>query len=55
VSQVRRARAGAVLAIDSNILRDKPAPAEVERWFRAAESAAIEVALDAVTRLARSA
>jgi uridine phosphorylase len=55
VAQVRRARAGAVLAIDSNVLREKPAPEEVERRFRAAESAAIDVALDAVRRLARSA
>jgi hypothetical protein len=49
-SHVRRARAGAVLAIDSNVLREKPAPDEVERRFRAAEAAAIE----AVKRLARS-
>lgn len=53
VSHVRGARAGAVLAIDSNILREKPSPEEVERRFRAAEAAAIEVALDAARRLAR--
>jgi uridine phosphorylase len=54
VAHVRRARAGAVLAIDSNILRERPSPEEVERRFRAAESAAIDVAIGAVTRLARS-
>jgi uridine phosphorylase len=54
VAHVRRARAGAVLAIDSNVLREKPSPDEVERRFRAAEAAAIDVAIDAVTRLARS-
>ena len=54
VAQVRQASAGAVLAIDSNVLREKPAPDEVERRFKAAESAAIDVALDAVRRLARS-
>lgn len=52
VAHVRRARAGAVLAIDSNILREKPPPEEVERRFRAAEAAAIEVAVEAVRRLA---
>lgn len=51
VAHVRRARAGAVLAIDSNILREKPAPEEVERRFRAAESAAIEVAIAAARLL----
>jgi uridine phosphorylase len=55
VAHVRRARAGAVLAIDSNILRERPSPEEVERRFRAAESAAIDVAIEAVKRLARSA
>lgn len=51
VSHVRRARAGAVLAIDSNILREKLPPEEVERRFRAGEGAAIEVALRAVRLL----
>ncbi|MDQ7858180.1 MAG: nucleoside phosphorylase [Armatimonadota bacterium] len=55
VAHVRRARAGAVLAIDSNVLRERPSPEEVERRFRAAESAAIDVAIEAVKRLARSA
>lgn len=54
VAHVRRARAGAVLAIDSNILRDRLSPDEVERRFRAAESAAIDIAIGAVSRLARS-
>jgi uridine phosphorylase len=54
VAQVRRARAGAVLAIDSNVLREKPAPDEVEPRFRAAEAAAIDMALEAVVRLAES-
>jgi uridine phosphorylase len=54
VSHVRGARAGAVLAIDSNILREKPAPEEIERRFRAAEAVAIEAAIEAVKRLARS-
>lgn len=55
VAQVRRASVGAVLAVDSNVLREKPSPEEVERRFRAAEIAAIEVAIEAVKRLARSA
>lgn len=55
VAQVRRARAGAVLAIDSNVLREKPSPEEIERRFRTAEAAAIEVAIEAVRWLARSA
>lgn len=54
VAHVRRARAGAVLAIDSNILREKPSPEEVERRFRAGEAVAIDVAIEAVKRLARS-
>jgi uridine phosphorylase len=55
VAHVRRARAGAVLAIDSNVLREKPSPEEAARRFRAAEAAAIEVAIEAVRRLGRSA
>jgi uridine phosphorylase len=51
VAHVRRARAGAILAIDSNILRDRPPPEEIERRFRTAEAAAIEVALETVMRL----
>ncbi len=42
VAHVRRVRAGAVLAIDSNILREKLPPDVVERRFRAAEAAAIK-------------
>lgn len=53
VAQVRRARAGAVLAIDSNILREKLPPEEAERRFRAAEAAAIQVAIEAARRLER--
>jgi len=53
VAHVRRARAGAVLAIDSNILREKLPPDEVERRFRAAEAAAIDVAIEAVRILYR--
>jgi uridine phosphorylase len=51
VAHVRRARAGAVLAIDSNIFREKPSPEDVERRFRAAEAAAIEVAVTAARQL----
>ncbi len=54
VAHVRRARAGAVLAIDSNILREKLRPEEVEGRFRAAEAAAIDVAIEAVKALART-
>ncbi|MDQ7851047.1 MAG: nucleoside phosphorylase [Armatimonadota bacterium] len=52
VATVRRARAGAVLAIDSNILLPRLDPDEGERLFRQAEARAIEVALGAVVRLA---
>lgn len=51
VSQVRRARAGAVLAIDSNILREKLPPEEAAQRFQAAEAAAIQVAIEAARRL----
>ncbi len=53
VAHVRGARAGAVLATDSNILRSKLPPEEAERRFREGEAAAIEVAIEAVRRLAR--
>jgi uridine phosphorylase len=52
VATVRRARAGAVLAIDSNILLPRLDADEGERLFRQAEARAIEVAPRAVVRLA---
>ncbi|MCL6554690.1 MAG: nucleoside phosphorylase [Firmicutes bacterium] len=54
VAHVRRARAGAVLAIDSNILRERLPPDEAAARFRAAEAAAIEVAIAAARRLAQT-
>jgi len=54
VATVRRVRAGAVLAIDSNIFLPRLDPDEVQRRFREAESRAIDVAIRAVVRLARS-
>jgi uridine phosphorylase len=53
VAHVRRARAGAVLAIDSNILRERLSPEQTAARFRAAEAAAIEVAIEAARRLGR--
>ncbi len=52
VSTVRRVRAGAVLATDSNIWLPRLEPEEQRRRFKEAESRAIEVALDAVVLLA---
>ncbi|MBO8142509.1 MAG: nucleoside phosphorylase [Firmicutes bacterium] len=52
VATVRQVRAGAVVAIDSNIWLPKPEPEEVGRRFRAGEAAAIRVALEAVKVLA---
>jgi uridine phosphorylase len=54
VATVRRLRAGAVLAIDSNILLPRLEPAEVERRFREAERRAIDTAIRTVVRLERS-
>ncbi|MDR7537880.1 MAG: nucleoside phosphorylase [Armatimonadota bacterium] len=51
VAHVRGARAGAVLAIDSNILRERLPPEEAAARFRTAEAAAIEVAIEAGRRL----
>ncbi|HXF83035.1 MAG TPA: nucleoside phosphorylase [bacterium] len=54
VATVRRVRAGAVLAIDSNILLPRLEPEEVQRRFREAEGRAIDTAIRAVLRLAGS-
>lgn len=53
VSTVRGVRAGAVLAIDSNILLPKLESEEIQRRFRQAESHAIDTAIRAVVRLAQ--
>jgi len=53
VSTVRRVRAGAVLAVDSNIFLPRLDPDEVQQRFREAESRAIDTAIRAVVRLAR--
>jgi len=55
VATVRRVRAGAVLAIDSNIFLPRLDPEEAQRRFREAESRAIDTAIRAVVRLARPA
>ncbi len=52
VAAVRRVRAGAILAIDSNILLPKQDPQEVQREFRNAESSAIDTAIKAIQLLA---
>ncbi len=52
VATVRRVRAGAILAIDSNILLPKQDPQEVQREFRKAESSAIDTAIKAIQVLA---
>lgn len=54
VATVRRVRAGAVLAIDSNIFLPRLDPDEVQRRFRDAESRAIDTAIRAVIRLAQN-
>jgi len=53
VATVRRVRAGAVLAVDSNIFLPRLDPDEAQRRFREAESRAIDAAIRAILRLAR--
>lgn len=53
VATVRQVRAGAIVAIDSNIWLPKPDPEEIQRRFREGEAAAIRVALEAVKLLAQ--
>lgn len=53
VATVRQVRAGAVVAIDSNIWLPKPDPEEIQRRFREGEQAAIRIALEAVKLLAQ--
>lgn len=53
VATVRRVRAGAILAIDSNILLPKLKSDKAQRLFREAESSAIEIAIEAVQDLAK--
>lgn len=53
VATVRQLRAGAIVAVDSNIFLPKLEPDVVERRFKRAEEAAIRVAVEAVKLLAR--
>ena len=54
VSTLRKVKAGAILATDSNIwLKDQPSAQEKERLFREGERKAIEVAIEAFRILIR--